>query len=47
LAVELLRWAKTWLGLLGKPLWVVADGARASAHFYDDLVNFAALRPLV
>jgi hypothetical protein len=20
---------------------------RASAHFYDDLVNFAALRPLV
>ena len=29
LAVELLRWAKTWLGLLGKPLWVVADGAYA------------------
>jgi hypothetical protein len=29
LAVELLRWAKTWLGLLGKPLWVVADGAFA------------------
>src|SRR3954467_2029419 len=25
LAVELLRWAKVWLGLLGKPLWVVAD----------------------
>ena len=30
-AVELLRWAKTWLGLLGKPLWVVADGAYAKA----------------
>jgi hypothetical protein len=29
LAVELLRWAKLGLGLLGKPLWVVADGAYA------------------
>jgi hypothetical protein len=29
LAVELLRWAKLWLGPLGKPLWVVADGAYA------------------
>jgi uncharacterized membrane protein YphA (DoxX/SURF4 family) len=26
-AVELLRWAKLWLGLLGKPLWVIVDGA--------------------
>jgi hypothetical protein len=33
LAVELLRWARTWLGLLGKPLWVVADGAYAKAAF--------------
>jgi hypothetical protein len=33
LAVELLRWAATWLGLLGKPLWVVADGAYAKAPF--------------
>jgi hypothetical protein len=33
LAVELLRWAKTWLGLLGKPLWVVADGAYAKREF--------------
>jgi hypothetical protein len=33
LAVELLRWAKTWLGLLGRPLWVVADGAYAKAPF--------------
>jgi hypothetical protein len=31
LAVELLRWAVTWLGWLGKPLWVVADGAFAKA----------------
>jgi hypothetical protein len=33
LAVELLRWAQMWLGLLGKPLWVVADGAYAKAPF--------------
>src|SRR3954463_15898457 len=33
LAVELLRWAKLWLGLLGKPLWLVADGAYAKAAF--------------
>ena len=29
LAVELLRWARPWLGLLKKPIWVVADGAYA------------------
>ena len=33
LAVELLRWAKTWLGLAGLPIWVVADGAYANAAF--------------
>ncbi len=33
LAVELLRWAKKWLGLLKKPLWVVADGAYANKAF--------------
>jgi hypothetical protein len=33
LAVELLRWAKLWLGLWGKPLWVVADGAYAKKEF--------------
>ena len=33
LAVELLRCAKVWLGFLGKPLWVVADGAYAKAPF--------------
>jgi hypothetical protein len=31
LAVELLRWAKVWLGWLNKPLWIVADGAYAKA----------------
>jgi SRSO17 transposase len=33
LAVELLRWAKVWLGSLGKPFWVVADGAYAKKDF--------------
>jgi len=33
LAVELLRWAKSWLGHLRKPLWVVTDGAYAKAAF--------------
>ena len=33
LAVELLQWADTWLGFLGKRLWVVADGAYAKAPF--------------
>lgn len=33
LAVELLRWAKPWLGLLNLPIWVVADGAYASREF--------------
>jgi hypothetical protein len=31
MGVELLKWAQFWLGLLGKPLWVVADGAYAKA----------------
>jgi hypothetical protein len=33
LGVELLRWAKKWLGLLKKPIWVVADEAYAKANF--------------
>jgi hypothetical protein len=33
LAAGLVRWAKTWLGFLGKPVWVVADGAYAKAPF--------------
>jgi DDE superfamily endonuclease len=37
LAVELVRWAVTWLGFLGKALWVVADGAYAKAAFLKPL----------
>ena len=33
LAVELMRWAVARLGHLGKPVWVVADGAYAAAPF--------------
>jgi hypothetical protein len=33
LAVELLRRAKPWLGLLELPIWVVADGAYAGREF--------------
>ena len=33
LAVELLRWAEPWLGLLELPIWVVADGAYAGGEF--------------
>ena len=33
LAVDLLMWAKKWLGLLREPIWVVADGAYAKANF--------------
>ena len=37
LGVELLRWAVTWLGQWGKPLWLVADGAYAKAGFLRPL----------
>jgi hypothetical protein len=33
MAVELVRWAVSWLGHLGKPVWVVTDGAYAKAPF--------------
>jgi hypothetical protein len=33
MAIELLRWAEPRLGLLGLPIWVVADGAYANADF--------------
>jgi hypothetical protein len=38
LAVELVRWATIWLGFLGKPLWVVADGAYAKAAFLKPVI---------
>ena len=37
-AVELLTWAATWLKFLGKPLWVVADGAYAKAPFLKPMI---------
>ena len=33
LGVELMRWAVSWLKHLGKPVWVVTDGAYAMAPF--------------
>ena len=39
LEVELLRWAGLWLGLVGKPLWVVADGAYARAAFLKPAIG--------
>lgn len=33
LAIELVQWAVSWLGHLGKRVWVVADGAYAKAPF--------------
>jgi DDE superfamily endonuclease len=41
LAVELMRWARCWLGMLGKPLWVVADGAYATAPFLKPMRTLA------
>lgn len=37
LAVDLMRWAVSWLGFLGKPVWVVADGAYAKTPFLKPL----------
>src|SRR3954451_4998008 len=39
LAVELLRWAKPWLELLGLPVWVVADGAYAKKEFHKPAMS--------
>jgi hypothetical protein len=33
LAIQLVRWARTWMGFWGKPIWVVADGAFAKRGF--------------
>jgi hypothetical protein len=40
LAVELMRWAKSWLGFWGRPLWVVVDGAYAKAPFLKTMRRF-------
>jgi hypothetical protein len=39
LGVELPRWARAWLKCLGKPLWVVADGAYAKAPFLKPAIG--------
>jgi hypothetical protein len=39
LAAELVRWAVTWLGFLGKPVWVVADGAYARGPVLKPLIR--------
>jgi hypothetical protein len=39
LAVELLVWDKLWLGLLGKALWVVADGSYAMKEFLKPAIT--------
>ncbi len=41
LGVELMRWAKCWLGMLSKPLWVVTDGAYATAPFLKPMRSLA------
>src|SRR4051812_42126201 len=41
MAVELVRWAVSWLGHLGKPVWVVADGAYAKAPFLKAMRTLA------
>ena len=41
LGVGLMRWAKMWFGMLGKPLWVVTDGAYASAPFLKPMRTLA------
>jgi hypothetical protein len=43
LAVELVRWARCWLGFLGKPLWVVADGAYAKAALLKPLIGLGVV----
>jgi len=39
MAVDLMRWAYSWLEMLGKPLWVVADGAYAKATFLKPMIG--------
>jgi hypothetical protein len=43
LAAGLVRWAKQWLGVLGQPLWVVADGAYAKAAFLKPVLALGAV----
>jgi hypothetical protein len=39
MAVDLMRWVRSWAGAWGKPLWVVADGAYAKATFLKPMIG--------
>jgi hypothetical protein len=39
MAVDRMKWAQGWLFMLGKPLWVVADGAYAKASFLKPMIG--------
>jgi hypothetical protein len=39
LAADVMRWAARWLGFLGTPVWVVADGAYAKAPFLRPVIG--------
>jgi hypothetical protein len=39
MTVELVQWAVRWLGHLGQPVWVVADGAYAKAPFLKPMTR--------
>jgi hypothetical protein len=41
LGVDLMRWAVSWLKHLGKPMWVVTDGAYAMAPFLKPMRTLA------
>jgi hypothetical protein len=43
MGVELLRWAHSWLKYLGKPLWVVVDGAYAKAPFLKPAMSLGMI----
>ncbi|MCE9565973.1 MAG: transposase [Planctomycetes bacterium] len=43
LAVELVKWANGWLGFVGKPMWLVADGAYAKAAFLKPLIGLGVV----
>ena len=40
-----MRWAVSWLGFLGKPVWVVADGAYAKAPFLKPMRSLGVGSP--
>jgi hypothetical protein len=39
MAADRMKWAHSWLEMLGKPLWVVADGAYAKASFLKPMIG--------